>query len=139
MGHYKTFGQSAGESFAPQQQQRPQMTSIEHLTFEDTPETPMRAIRHNQVRQTSHMPINEPFERENYHQPEPQQHQLPPQQIIEPVNMMDMMSCKMIMAHINACQLCKRVYQRDNNMYITIIALLLIFSMFLLSKLLDRK
>jgi hypothetical protein len=148
MKHYKTFGQSFGDQPKP-----PPITPIENLQFEDfTPEPHMRAIRQNQIRQ-SHRPINENFE-ETYHsqhypQPQPQHPQPQPQHYPQPqphrvqqqeqaINPNDI-SCKLIVAHINSCQLCKKLYQRNNDIYITIIAVLLIFCLFLLSKLLDRK
>jgi hypothetical protein len=143
MKHYKTFGQTNGK-----EQFTPQTTPVEHLDFntDPGPEPHFRAIRENQVRYT---PINEPYEEpyepqyQPQHQPQYQpQHQPQYTQITEIPEIQSLPSdyeCKMIFAHINNCALCKRIHQSDNNTYITVIAILLIFCMFLLNKLLDRK
>jgi hypothetical protein len=61
--------------------------------------------------------------------------------ILHPPNMEDWnidITCKTIVGHINQCSDCKRQYKRNKHTYISIILGLLLFIVFLITKLIDK-
>jgi len=70
--------------------------------------------------------------------PQQSPHQQPLGIQIQPIeNIITKIDCRNIMEHIESCKMCRKIYKRDNRL-ITIIVGLVLFIMFLLTKILDK-
>jgi hypothetical protein len=73
----------------------------------------------------------------NPYQTQPNSYQIPTQSNLQS-NLQQPLLCDDLHTHISKCKECNRIYNRSNNMLVTIIVCLLLLVIYLLTKLADR-
>jgi hypothetical protein len=161
MKRYKSFGEtghhSSGHSAIspitalPPAQDVPRHIQQQEFQREEAGFNANRAIRNFGDRGGQSVFMEPPPQQQMYMQPQqqqqmymqPQQQQpmymppAPPIQYGQPIYEEED-TCEKIRKHIKKCKKCAKKYRKDNNLYITIIIGLLMFIMFLFTKIIDR-
>ena len=122
-------------------------TTIDQVIEPVEPPHQMMQPPHPQMMQPPHpqMMHQEPHPQMMHQEPHPQMmHQEPqrphfdPSQQPPPPTMQYPTQCPDIHTHIMSCPVCSKIYRRNNNTYISIIICLILFIVFLLTKVVDK-
>jgi hypothetical protein len=146
MPSYKKFGQTGANT------QPNNKTFINNLSLQDNQSFSNMPVYQQPIRSINNMNIepnlqfemidqrnpygaDQPF---SYQQPTQQNYYQSPPSIQQQQYYQQPLDCKSINEHINQCNVCSRLYRREENKYILIIITLILFIIYLITKIMDK-